>query len=100
VAVEKHHDQDDMTRTMLALMLLCLAGPSLADDARPSMPYYGTAEMDNDGNITLLLTTTADGKPVSTTLTYKVGDRGYDSVLRHLGGLDPGGTKPLRPWKD
>ena len=33
-------------------------------------------------------------------LTYKTTDRGYDNVLRHLGGLDPGDTKSFRPWKD
>jgi hypothetical protein len=33
-------------------------------------------------------------------LTYKISDRAYDNVLRHLGGLRPGETKPFTPWKD
>jgi hypothetical protein len=56
--------------------------------------------MDSDGTITLQPAATADGKPAeSGVLTYKVGDRGYDSVKRHI-GLRPGDTKPFRPWKD
>jgi hypothetical protein len=43
---------------------------------------------------------TSDGKAVNDVLTYKVSDRAYDNVLRHLGGLRPGETKPFRPWKD
>ncbi len=89
-----------MIRTILALLMVSnIAGASLADDARPSMPYSGTARMDSDGTITLQLTATADGKPADSILTYKVGDRGYDSVRRHT-GLSPGQTRPLRPWKD
>jgi hypothetical protein len=30
--------------------------------------------------------------------TYKVTDPGYDEVLRHLGGLKPGESKPVPPW--
>jgi hypothetical protein len=40
------------------------------------------------------------GKQVDDTLTYKTTDRGYDDVLRHLGGLDPGDSKEFDPWKD
>ncbi len=92
------------TKAILALLFISgFAGALRADDARPSMPYTGTAQMDRDGTITLQLTATADGKPInsidSSVLTYKVGDRGYDSVKRHI-GLKPGDIKPFRPWKD
>ncbi len=88
------------TRTFLLLLILpSLIRATLADDARPSMPYSGTARMDSDGSITLQLTATADGKPADSVLTYKVGDRAYDSVKRHT-GLRPDQTRPLRPWKD
>ncbi len=90
-----------VTKAILALLVISgFAGASRADDARPSMPYTGTARMDSDGTITLQLTATADGKPAeSSVLTYKVGDHAYDSVKRHI-GLKPGDTKPFRPWKD
>lgn len=88
-----------MPRTVLAAIMLCLASAALADDARPSMPYTGTARMESDGTIILQLTATADGKPYDSILTYKTTDRGYDSVKRHT-GLSPGDIRPLRPWKD
>jgi hypothetical protein len=56
--------------------------------------------MQDDGSLTLHLRLTEDGKPVDDTLTYKTTDRGFDDVLRHLGGLGPGDTKSFRPWKD
>jgi hypothetical protein len=54
----------------------------------------------DDGTLALHLRLTHDGKPVSDVLTYKISDRAYDNVLRHLGGLRPGETKPFTPWKD
>ncbi len=92
-----------MSKTFLVLIMLCVAGASSARDARPSMPYVGTAAMLEDGTIALHLRLTSDGKPVdpvNDTITFKVSDRAYDNVLRHLGGLRPGETKQFRPWKD
>jgi hypothetical protein len=94
-----------MSRTAVALVMLCAGGACPAQelrssDARPSMPYVGTAVMEDDGSISLHLRLTTDGKAVSDTLVYKVGDRAYDNVLRHLGTLRPGETREFRPWKD
>jgi hypothetical protein len=95
-----------MSRLLFVLILLCVASASSAQeatrqsDARLSMPFAGTAAMLEDGTISLRLRQTSDGKPVDETVIYKVSDRGYDNVLRHLGGLRPGETKSLRPWKD
>ncbi len=94
-----------MTKTILTILMLCTAGAAFADDvrpstdARPSMPYTGTARMESDGTIILQLTATADGKPYDSTVTYKTTDRGYDTVKRHT-GLSPGTTRQLRPWKE
>jgi hypothetical protein len=91
----------------LLLVLLGASPAAFADDikpspsdARPSMPFTGTATMQDDGSLTLHLRLTSDGKEIDDTLTYKTTDRGYDDVLRHLGGLGPGDTKSFRPWKD
>jgi hypothetical protein len=94
---------ETMSRTFLVLIMLCVASASTAQpvrqsDARPSMLYFGTAMLD-DGTLALHLRLTSDGKPVSDTLTYRVSDRAYDNVLRHLGGLRPGETKQFRPWE-
>ena len=85
---------------IVALGMLCAIGAAHAGDARPSMPYHGTATMLDDGTIELDLKTTADGKPAEGTLVYKVGDNAYDSIRRQLGGLQPGQTKRFSPWKD
>jgi hypothetical protein len=78
------------------------AGDALpsTSEARASMPYTGTAVMQDDGAISLHLRLTSDGKDIDDMLTYKTTDRGYDNVLRHLGGLNPGERKPFSPWKD
>jgi hypothetical protein len=94
-----------MNRIALAFIMLCAAGACSAQDirssdARPSTPYSGTATMQDDGTISLHLRLTIDGKAVDDTLVYKVGDRAYDNVLRHLGGLRADETKEFRPWKD
>jgi hypothetical protein len=94
-----------MTKTILTILMLCTADVALADevrpsvDARPSMPYSGTARMESDGTIILQLTQTADGKPYDSTVTYKTTDSAYDSIKRHT-GLRPGNSRVLRPWKD
>ena len=90
---------------IVALMVTgssAFAGDALpsTSEARASMPYTGTAVMQDDGAITLHLRLSSDGKDVDDTLTYKTTDRGYDNVLRHLGGLDPGESKPFSPWRD
>jgi hypothetical protein len=92
---------------LLVLVLIGAGQAAFADDikpspsdARPSMPFTGTATMQDDGSLTLHLRLTSDGKEIDDTLSYKTTDRGYDDVLRHLGGLTPGDTKNFRPWKD
>jgi hypothetical protein len=94
-----------MNKIALAFIMLCVAGVCSAQDirssdARPSMPYAGTATMQDDGTLSLHLRLTSDGKAVNGTLVYKVSDRAYDNVVRHLGGLRAGETKEFRPWKD
>jgi hypothetical protein len=94
-----------MRKIAIGLIMLCAAGAGSAQeirssDARPSMPYAGTAEMLDDGTLSLHLRLTSDGKALNDTLVYKVSDHAYDDVLRHLGGLQPGETKAFRPWKD
>lgn len=85
---------------MLSTAAACSAQEIRSSDARPSMPYIGTATMLDDGTLSLHLRLSSDGKAVNDTIVYKVSDHAYDDVLRHLGGLNPGETKEFRPWKD
>jgi len=94
-----------MKTTAIVSIMLCAASNCPAQqlrssDARPSMPYAGTAVMQDDGTLTLHLRLTSDGKAVNDTIVYKVGDRAYDNVLRHLGGMGPSDTRQFSPWKD
>jgi hypothetical protein len=103
--ISRMPEMGPMNKIVLAFIMLCAAGAGSAQeirssDARPSMPYAGTAEMQDDGTLALHLRLTSDGKALNDTLVYKVSDRAYDDVLRHLGGLQPGETKQFRPWKD
>lgn len=95
-------------RTLVPIMVMLGVGSAASagdmkpspSEARASMPYSGTAAMQEDGAIVLHLRLTIDGKDVDDTLIYKTTDRGYDNVRRHLGGLNPGETKMFTPWKD
>jgi hypothetical protein len=60
----------------------------------------GAATMTRDGAITLRLRAEGPGMTGEGTLVYKRGDARYDDVLRHIGGIKPGETKPVPPWKD
>ena len=97
---------EPMSKITLVVVMLSVAGAAVAQetrpssDARPSMPYTGTATMLDDGTVALRLRLRSDGTPADDTLTYKVGDRAYDDIVRHLGGLRPGDTKPFSPWKN
>ena len=31
-------------------------------------------------------------------MSYKPGDPRYEEIKQHLGGIEPGETKPVRPW--
>jgi hypothetical protein len=37
---------------------------------------------------------------VSGSIKYPLGDKNYDRVMKHLGGLKPGETKLVLPWID
>ena len=61
----------------------------------------GEARMEPDGTIVLRLRAeSADGSVGEGLLRYPPADREYASVLEHLGGLEPGETKPVPPWPD
>ena len=85
-----------VSRIALGLLLLSGAGAAFAGDARPSMPYTGTATMLDDGTIELDLKTTADGKPAAGTLVYKIGDNAYDNILAPAWRLAAGAGQAVR----
>ena len=69
-------------------------------DPSPLPKFIGTASMAADGSVTINLGMTGDGKYVDGTFTYKINDLDYEKILKHIGGLKPGETKPVTPWRD
>jgi hypothetical protein len=70
-----------------------LVPPALAQDS------IGTATMAPDGTITLQLRATGPGGAVGDGLfRYPPWHPQYEAILRHLGGLRPGETRPVRPF--
>jgi hypothetical protein len=60
----------------------------------------GTATMQPDGTIVLDLRAEGPGVQGDARLVYPKGHQQYDEVLKHLGGLTPGESKPVPPWPD
>ena len=61
----------------------------------------GVATMMPDGTIVLRLRATGPGGMVGDgVLTYPPSDSHYAEILQHLGGMNPGETKSVRPWPD
>ena len=54
--------------------------------------------MTEDGTITLRLRSLPPGPVAEGTMSYRPGDPKYEEIKRHLGGIKPGETKPVRPW--
>jgi hypothetical protein len=60
----------------------------------------GTANMEPDGTITLSLQADGGAGTVGhSTISYPPNDPYYRDVLAHVGGLLPGESKGLPPWK-
>lgn len=68
----------------------------------PAKGSIGSATMEHDGTIVLRLRAASDdGDTIGDgLLTYAPDHRDYKEVLRHLGGLEPGESKPVAPWPD
>ncbi len=76
-------------------------GGSVSDDVQnANLNAIGEAWLDENGAIVLQMRRTADGMNVDSRTKYKVGDKYYDDVLKHLGGLKPGEKKLVQPWPD
>ena len=88
-----------------ALVTATFAGAAIAQN-RPSneipcaaIDSIGTAEMANDGTITLHLHSLWPDDPVGEgELVYPPDDPQYQEIREHLGGITPSEPKPVKPW--
>jgi hypothetical protein len=91
-------------RLAVALFAGSLAGGAVAQDTNnPTIPCsaidsIGTAEMSNDGTITLHLRSLWPDPIAEGELTYAPDDPQYEDIKQHLGGITPGQPKPVKPW--
>ena len=61
--------------------------------------YIGTAFMDDDRIITLTLhARTPDGNYGISRFYVRPWDRDYQETLEHVGAIEPGQKRPVRPW--
>lgn len=58
----------------------------------------GTAEMANDGTITLHLQSLWPEPIAEGELVYAPDDPQYEEIKAHIGDIHPGDKKPVKPW--
>lgn len=58
----------------------------------------GVAYMEKDGTIRLRIRSLPPGPIAEGEFRYAPGDRDYESIRAHVGGLTPGESKPVPPW--
>lgn len=68
--------------------------PAPADEA----PSIGMATMEPDMTIVLRLRAVSPGAVGEGLLRYPPGHPQYEQIKAHLGGLQPGGSKPVPPF--
>jgi hypothetical protein len=95
--------------------IVCLAGvlnfglaatplsqePKMSDTPIPAtqaLESIGQADMDADGTIVLHLRAVSPTAIGDALLRYPPGHAQYKTILDHLGGLEPGQSKPVRPF--
>ncbi len=91
-------------RLAVAVFAASFAGAAVEQDTNnPTIPCaaidsIGTAEMSNDGTITLHLRSLWPDPIAEGELTYAPDDPQYEDIKQHLGGIVPGQLKPVKPW--
>ena len=83
-------------RAVAAAATALLSGPAGAQQA--GTPTIGTARMAADGTIILDLVARSGSATGHGRLVYPPDHPDHGMILRHLGGLRPGETKPVPPF--
>jgi hypothetical protein len=98
-------------RQMLLAIMIAAQAASLGNFARPAaaanstqpipcddIDSVGRAKMSADGTITLQLRSLWPNPIAETQLVYAPDDPQYEEIKHHLGGLNPGESKPVPPF--
>jgi hypothetical protein len=92
-----------MAGRMVLALLFALAAAAAGAQPAATVPCeqvasIGSATMTDDGTITLRLRSLPPGPIAEGTMSYRPGDPQYEEIKKHIGGIKPGETKPVRPW--
>jgi hypothetical protein len=93
-----------MLRTLACtIALLAMATAAAAQGPEQQLPCeqvasIGVATMTADGTITMRVRSLPPGPIGEATLEYPPSNPRYQDILKHLGGLAPGESKPVPPW--
>lgn len=104
LCVENRMSNSLSIASLLALAVASGCGSNGGTKQKPESPEgqmqsIGAATMKDDGTIVLQLRAeSADGAVGDALITYAPSHAKYASVLKHLGGLTPGQSKPVPPW--
>ena len=81
-------------------MLTCGSNRVAAEMVVPCfmVESIGVATMSKDGVITLRIRSLPPGPIAEAEFRYAPGDAKYEDIKRHLDGIAPGESKPVRPW--
>ena len=87
---------------VLSAALSGVVAPDLLPAETTVPAYIGTAEMSSDGTIILRLRAedSKHGIVGHSVLAYPPQHPQYEAILRHVGPMQPGQTKVVRPWPD
>ncbi len=84
---------------LVLVLLLRSVTESMAGPSEGEMGAIGLATMEEDGTIVLQLRAEgAGGELGDALLRYAPGHPQYEGILKHLGGLERGQSKPVPPW--
>jgi hypothetical protein len=98
-----------LRQMLLAIMIVAQAsslgvfsGPAAGAGSQPipcdDIDSVGRAKMSADGTITLQLRSLWPNPIAETELVYAPDDPQYEEIKHHLGGLNPGESKPVPPF--
>ena len=87
----------------LFLAVIVSIAPAAAEkmDAQPpceEVASIGVATMAADGTITLQVRSLPPGPVGYAKLVYAPSHPQYQAILKHIGGLAPGESRPVPPW--
>jgi hypothetical protein len=75
-------------------------GTTTLDAKGPAVKSIGTASMDEEGTLFLLLRAEGPDAEGHGVLRYFPSSANYMAILDHVGGMVPGEIKPVFPWPE